>query len=186
MGIIAPKSIYGNPLMGFVPPMNNLLLGEPSTGTLLSSLLIQQPATYRWYFVRRRFSRFLENLKITADQAEDGAAKQKGVVASLNQAYWGHRDETTNRIFIGSWGKATRVRPPRDVDILFILPNDCIGDMRNVSATVSRNYSKRCETSSCFQSRNRHPRRPSGSGRSFSIPIESRSLRPSYAEMGET
>jgi hypothetical protein len=72
--------------------------------------------------VRRRFSQFLENLKITAAQAEDGETKQKRVVALLNQAYWGYRHETANRILIGSWGKRTRVRPPRDVDILFILP----------------------------------------------------------------
>jgi hypothetical protein len=145
MGFIAPKNIYGNSLLGFVPPINNLALGQPSTATLLSSLLIQPPATHRWFFVRRRFNQFLENLKITADQAEDGETKHKGVVASLNQAYWGYRDETANRILIGSWGKTTRVRPPRDVDILFILPNELIGNSRNVAATVSRNYSKTYE-----------------------------------------
>jgi hypothetical protein len=124
MGFIAPKNIYGNSLLGFVPPINKLAFGQPSTATLLSSLLVQRPATHRWFFVRRRFNQFLENLKITADQAEDGETKHKGVVASLNQAYWGYRDETANRILIGSWGKTTRVRPPRDVDILFILPNE--------------------------------------------------------------
>jgi hypothetical protein len=124
MGFIAPKNIYGNSLLGFVPPINKLALGQPSTATLLSSLLVQPPATHRWFFARRRFNQFLENLKITADQAEDGETKHKGVVASLNQAYWGYRDETANRILIGSWGKTTRVRPPRDVDILFILPNE--------------------------------------------------------------
>ena len=29
-----------------------------------------------------------------------------------------------NRILIGWWGKFTRVRPPRDVDILFVLRLD--------------------------------------------------------------
>jgi hypothetical protein len=124
MGFIAPKNMLGNPLMGgFPPPTNNLLLSEPPTATLLSSLLSQPPATHRWFFVRRRFSQLLENLKITEDQADDGETKHKGVVASLNQAYWGYRDETANRLLIGSWGKTTRVRPPRDVDVLFILPN---------------------------------------------------------------
>jgi hypothetical protein len=123
MGFIPPKNMLSNGLMGnFVPPPYNSLLSPPSTATLLSSLLSQPPATHQWFFVRQRFSRFLETLKITADQAEDGETKHKGVVTSLNQAYWGYRDATANRILIGSWGKSTRVRPPRDVDILFILP----------------------------------------------------------------
>jgi hypothetical protein len=29
-----------------------------------------------------------------------------------------------NRLLVGSWGKATRVRPPRDVDLLFTPPLD--------------------------------------------------------------
>lgn len=77
-----------------------------------------------WQFVRRRFEQFLENIKITAEQAEDGETKHKGVVSSLNRAYWDQSDDSTNRVLIGSWGKRTRVRPPRDIDLLFILPVD--------------------------------------------------------------
>jgi hypothetical protein len=77
---------------------------------------------YRWAYVRSRFERFLENLKITADQAEDGETKHKGVVGVLNRAYWDNQSDTANRFLIGSWGKATRVRPPRDIDLLFIPP----------------------------------------------------------------
>ena len=80
--------------------------------------------TYRWAYVRQRFEGFLENLKITADQAGDGETKHTGVVAALNRTYWGHGDGALNRLLIGSWGKTTRVRPPRDVDLLFIPPVD--------------------------------------------------------------
>ena len=45
--------------------------------------------THRWAYVRQRFEGFLENLKITAEQAEDGEIKHKGVVAALNRTYWG-------------------------------------------------------------------------------------------------
>jgi hypothetical protein len=78
----------------------------------------------RWAYVRQRFQALLENLKITADQAEDGETKHKRIVAALNSTYWGRRDDTANRMLIGSWGKATRVRPPRDIDLLFIPPLD--------------------------------------------------------------
>ena len=77
---------------------------------------------YRWYYVRPRFQTFLENLKITEDQAKDGKIKHQGIVSCLNRAYWDIRDDTVHRILIGSWGKLTSVRPPRDVDILFVLP----------------------------------------------------------------
>lgn len=95
---------------------------------LLSGLTIEPAVTftnglpYRWYYVRPRFQAFLENLKITEDQAQDGETKHRGVVSCLNKAYWNSSDETGNRILIGSWGKYTRVRPPRDIDILFVLP----------------------------------------------------------------
>lgn len=83
-----------------------------------------QPAAYTpmWIYVRRRFQMLLSNLQLTTDQVADGETKHRGVVASLNRAYWNQSDETANRLLIGSWGKYTRVRPPRDIDVLFILP----------------------------------------------------------------
>ena len=76
MGFIAPKNIYGNSLLGFVPPINELAFGQRSTATLLSSLLVQPPATHRWFFVRRRFNQFLENLKINKVPKETREAQQ--------------------------------------------------------------------------------------------------------------
>ena len=76
----------------------------------------------RWYYVRPRFRAFLENLKITEDQTNDGQTKHRGVVSCLNRGYWNSSDDAIHRILIGSWGKLTPVRPPRDVDILFVLP----------------------------------------------------------------
>lgn len=77
---------------------------------------------YRWYHVRPRFQAFLENLKITEGQAQDGETKHQGIVSCLNRGYWNNSDEAANRILIGSWGKHTRVRPSRDIDIMFVLP----------------------------------------------------------------
>ena len=77
----------------------------------------------RWKYVEQRFLQLLSNLELTADQKQDGETKHRGVVASLNAAYHGTPgDGLDNRILIGSWGKDTRVRPPRDIDLHFILP----------------------------------------------------------------
>jgi hypothetical protein len=69
-----------------------------------------------------RFDAFLEDLKITAEQGEDGETKYKGVTSCLNMFYYGSNSDSSNIILIGSWGKWTRVRPPRDIDLLFTLP----------------------------------------------------------------
>jgi len=101
--LLQPESPFSS-LLGFGPPA------------------VAQVPNYQWMYVRRRFGQLLETLTITLAQAEDGAAKQAAIRACLNRWYWGHGSETANSILIGSWGKDTRVRPSRDIDILFLLP----------------------------------------------------------------
>jgi Second Messenger Oligonucleotide or Dinucleotide Synthetase domain len=125
MGFLAPSGIVGNPLTGGfvppVPPVNNLLAPFSPAPSVLS-LLAQPPATHRWFFVRQRFTQFLANLNLTVGQIGDGVTKHSGVVATLNRAYRGVSEGATHCVLIGSWGKGTQVRPPRDIDLLFILP----------------------------------------------------------------
>jgi Second Messenger Oligonucleotide or Dinucleotide Synthetase domain len=61
---------------------------------------------------------------ITPTQREDAETKRAGVGACLNRSYWCTSSGTANSILIGSWGKQTYVRPPRDVDIVFLLSPD--------------------------------------------------------------
>lgn len=98
------------------------MLSHPvGTASLLGGYL-SPPAPWQWYYVEQRFARLLENVQITTAQAEDGQTKHAGVRACLNRHYWGMTSETANSLLIGSWGKLTRVRPSRDIDILFLLP----------------------------------------------------------------
>jgi hypothetical protein len=64
----------------------------------------------------------LANLQLLSGQVTDGETKHKGVVRTLNRAYWNSESETANRLLVGSWGKGTQVRPPRDIDVMFVLP----------------------------------------------------------------
>lgn len=80
------------------------------------------PAAGQWTCVDRRFRDFVENLGVTQAQIDDGWRKQAGVRAALNRNYYGVRDEVSNSMLTGSWGKTLRVRPPRDIDIIFVLP----------------------------------------------------------------
>lgn len=69
-----------------------------------------------------RFTRFLTNLALTADQKADAKTKYDGVAGKLHSHYYTTPFTGGTRKLIGSYGKGTAVRPPRDVDILFLLP----------------------------------------------------------------
>lgn len=77
-----------------------------------------------WIAVRSRFSAFLKDLELTADQSSDGWTKQLGVGRSVERAYnSGNNDSDYYPGFmVGSWGKQTQVRPPKDIDIFVVLP----------------------------------------------------------------
>jgi hypothetical protein len=80
------------------------------------------PATPMWIAVRQRFTQFQDNISLTPLQRIDGFKKHAGVANCLNRYYYDLASETENSFFIGSWGKDTAIRPPRDVDFYFLLP----------------------------------------------------------------
>ena len=70
-----------------------------------------------------RFSQLLENIRLTSTQIDAGVSSRESVIRCLNAAYYGSSDVSANSLSVGSWGKFTRIRPPRDVDVLFRLPD---------------------------------------------------------------
>lgn len=96
----------------------------PNTGGLATAILSAPSVTpaLRWIGVRQRFEQFHRNLALTPLQQLDGYTKRASVVSCLNRAYYNSNSETENSFFIGSWGKNTAIRPPRDVDVYFLLP----------------------------------------------------------------
>jgi hypothetical protein len=81
-------------------------------------------APTKWDYVVPRFSRFLSNTQLTAGQQSDGYIKKNGVIGCLNRAYYGSSSGSDNSFLVGSWGKVTAIRPPRDVDVYFTLPSE--------------------------------------------------------------
>src|ERR1700732_401414 len=72
--------------------------------------------------VSQRFDAFLSAIALTAEQAQDGITKHSGIRDCLNKHYYGVASGSANSMVVGSWGKSTRVRPTRDIDVLFVLP----------------------------------------------------------------
>jgi len=114
---------YFNPLS---PPSALSALSAPYPNLLAA--LSAVPATpvpavgLQWIAVRQRFTQFHNNLSLTPTQFLDGMTKRNGVANCLNRRYYGSASETDNSFFVGSWGKDTATRPPRDVDLYFVLP----------------------------------------------------------------
>jgi hypothetical protein len=99
------------------------LLHPPAAANALATLAFPQQSQYhRWIAVRPRFTQFHGNLELTPLQIADGVRKRAGVVSCLNRAYYGTASETEHSFLVGSWGKNTAIRPPRDVDVYFLLP----------------------------------------------------------------
>jgi hypothetical protein len=101
----------GNPLSGI------------ATSTLLGGLTSSDEPP-KWIHVTRRFEAFIKALELTNGQVEDGERKYKGVVSCLNYAYYGNSSNVLNAFYTGSWAKGTRIRPPRDADLYFVLPTE--------------------------------------------------------------
>jgi len=74
-----------------------------------------------WAGVTERFRTFHRNLHLTDDQVNEGSGHHVGVCMALNRNYYGVSD-LANSFLIGSWGKHTKARPPRDIDLYFVLP----------------------------------------------------------------
>ena len=75
-----------------------------------------------WIAVRQRFTQFHNNVTLTLLQQLDGWKKKDGVVTCLNRHYYAAPSGTDNSFLVGSWAKDTAVRPPRDVDLYFLMP----------------------------------------------------------------
>ncbi|MBY5917739.1 nucleotidyltransferase [Rhizobium leguminosarum] len=76
-----------------------------------------------WIAVRERFRRFAADLVLTDEQVQDGVTKFTNIGRSLERTcYGGNFGDHPPVFMVGSWGKRTQVRPPRDLDCFFIMP----------------------------------------------------------------
>lgn len=70
------------------------------------------------------FVEMLGRLKLTKKQKDDAKAKYNRVSKTLHEAFYTTKYDGSTKLLIGSYGKRTNIRPPRDVDLLFKIPAD--------------------------------------------------------------
>lgn len=69
------------------------------------------------------FKRLIQNIMLTENQQEDARIKYNGVCETLHDAYYASTTyDGSTKLLIGSYGKSTHIRPPRDIDVLFKMP----------------------------------------------------------------
>lgn len=73
--------------------------------------------------MEEQFNKFYNNIKLTKKQREDAKIKYSGVCKTLHEFYYPDINYNgSTKLLFGSYGKHTNIRPPRDVDVLFIMP----------------------------------------------------------------
>ncbi len=80
------------------------------------------------------FNKFIRKIKLTDLQKADAKAKIKSVCEKLHTTYY--PDEVYNgstKLLIGSYGKHTNIRPPKDIDLLFKMPNETFNRYNNLA-----------------------------------------------------
>jgi len=75
-----------------------------------------------WIHVIPHFQTFLANLELKPDERADAETKADGVARCLWKKFWLGPFNSRCYVKVGSYGKQTAVRPPSDLDMLFILP----------------------------------------------------------------
>jgi len=70
------------------------------------------------------FNKFYDKLFLTDSQKEDAIKKYNGVCETLHNKFYNTKYNGSTKFLIGSYGKSTNIRPPRDIDVIFKMPND--------------------------------------------------------------
>ena len=77
--------------------------------------------------IHQQFERFHQNIRLTQAQREDARRKYTGVCQCLHDHYYEEEYSENTALLIGSYGKNTNIRPPRDVDVIFIVNENIPG-----------------------------------------------------------
>ena len=78
-----------------------------------------------------QFNQFYTSINLTAKQAKEAKTKYDEVCEWLHSHYYKGKYKGKTRRLNGSYGKQTNVSPPRDVDVLFIMPGATLAQYKN-------------------------------------------------------
>lgn len=77
--------------------------------------------------MKKEFTQFAENIRLTAKQEEDAKTKYEGVCKKLHDSYYKSEYDGKTKLLFGSYKMKTSIRPlsdKHDVDVLFKIPKE--------------------------------------------------------------
>jgi hypothetical protein len=84
--------------------------------------------------MHKNFTKFADNIRLTADQELDAQTKYEGVCKKLHSAYYNTEWNGSTKLLFGSYRLKTNVRPltpNHDVDVLFKIPKETYERFKN-------------------------------------------------------
>lgn len=84
--------------------------------------------------MKKQFSGFCSNIKLTSNQREDAKKKYKGVIKKLHDSYYDTECNGDTQLLFGSHKTKTNTRPlkvDQDVDVLFKIPKETFDKFDN-------------------------------------------------------
>ena len=80
------------------------------------------------------FKTLIKNIALTERQEEDARTKYNGICKTLHNNYYTETEyDGSTKLLIGSYAKCTNIRPPRDVDVIFKMPDSEFERFDNLS-----------------------------------------------------
>lgn len=73
--------------------------------------------------ISTKFQTFCDNLRIAEDKVTKIQTRYKAITKRINADYWGWESETSNSLYVGSYGRDTDIHVS-DIDMHAILPNE--------------------------------------------------------------
>ncbi|MEX2515181.1 MAG: nucleotidyltransferase [Candidatus Paceibacterota bacterium] len=77
--------------------------------------------------MNENFLQLLSNIELTERQKEDASTKIKSVCGAVHDKYYESDYDGSTKEVVGSYRKDTNIRPPKDIDLLFIMPDEEFG-----------------------------------------------------------
>ncbi|HXN74528.1 MAG TPA: hypothetical protein VN861_18420 [Candidatus Acidoferrales bacterium] len=77
-----------------------------------------------WIYVIPHFQKFLHEIELSAEERADADSKADRIARGLWSYYYSGEFNPRCYLKVGSYGKRTAIRPPSDLDMLFLLPRD--------------------------------------------------------------
>lgn len=90
--------------------------------------------------IQKQFDKFYENIQLTENQKQDAITKYEGVCKKLHSIYYPNLNyDGSTKFLIGSYAKDTEIRPARDIDVIFKMPQDLL---KNYNDNTSNSQSQ--------------------------------------------